>query len=258
MRYVFHSPIRYVTECVEVMMITSIFLAIAHTQDVKGHVNVDIITSKLKPRARLILEFVTTVLGLATFAVIIWQIVKEIPWVIANNMVHTQSFLVSKSPFLIVIALGCTALWLLLLRDLLVKIREARQIGMNWFYWLLAVILPAGMLVLAWIWAQPTMLQTSLTLAGGIGVLVALVLFLMGMPISFALLFTSIVFTMHIRGMDIAFNVIAADIYRTAGTYSFASVNFFVLLGFFCLFARFGEDLYFAAYKWMGHPAGEG
>ena len=68
MRYVFNSPIRYTTELVEVMMITSIFLAIAHTQNVKGHVSVDVITQKLSARPRLILEFITTILGLLPMA----------------------------------------------------------------------------------------------------------------------------------------------------------------------------------------------
>jgi tripartite ATP-independent transporter DctM subunit len=256
MRYVFNSPIRYVTELVEVMMITSIFLAIAHTQNEKGHVSVDLITSKLKPKAKLILEFITTTLGLGIFAIIIWQNVEEIPWVLANNVIHTQSFNVSKAPFLAIIALGCTALWLLLLRDALKMVVEARKLGMRRYQWLLMFALPALVLVLAALWAQPALLQTSLTTAGMIGIIAALVLFLLGMPISFALLFVSFIFTFHIRGPLIAFDIIAADIYRTTGTYSYSAVNFFVLVGYFCLYARFGSDLYYAAYKWFGHLRG--
>jgi tripartite ATP-independent transporter DctM subunit len=78
----------------------------------------------------------------------------------------------------------------------------------------------------------------------------------MGMPISFALLLVSFLFTFHIRGADIAFDFIATDIYRTTGTYSFSAVKFFVLVGFFCLYAGFGTDLYYAAYKWFGHLRG--
>jgi len=78
----------------------------------------------------------------------------------------------------------------------------------------------------------------------------------MGMPISFALLFVSVLFIWSIRGPDIAFDVVATDIYRTTGTYSFSAVNFFVLVGFFCLYAGFGTDLYYAAYRWFGHLRG--
>jgi tripartite ATP-independent transporter DctM subunit len=77
-----------------------------------------------------------------------------------------------------------------------------------------------------------------------------------GYAISFALLLVSFIFTFHIRGSTIAFDIIATDIYRTTGTYSFSAVNFFVLVGYFCLFAGFGADLYRAAYKWFGHLRG--
>jgi TRAP-type C4-dicarboxylate transport system permease small subunit len=256
MRYVFNSPIRYVTELVEVMMITSIFLAIAHTLNVDGHVSVDLITSKLKPRPRLILDFLTTILGLGIFTIVIWQTIEEIPWILANNVIHTQSFHVSKAPFLAIIALGSTCLWLLLLRNLLVKIVEVQKLGMKGYHWLLMFGLPVAVLALAGLWAQPTLMQTSLTTAGMIGIIAALVLFLAGMPISFALFFVSFLFSFHIRGANIAYDIVATDIYRTTGTYSFAAVNFFVLLGFFCLYAGFGTDLYYAAYRWFGHLRG--
>ena len=100
MRYIFNSPIRYVSELVEVMMITSIFLAVAHTQNVKAHVSVDVITTRLAPRPRLILESITIVLGLGIFTIIVWQIIDEFPFILGNNVIHTQSFRVSKFPFM--------------------------------------------------------------------------------------------------------------------------------------------------------------
>jgi tripartite ATP-independent transporter DctM subunit len=42
-------------------------------------------------------------------------------------------------------------------------------------------------------------------------------------------------------------------VYRNSGSYSWSVLPFFVTMGFVCLFARFGEDLYQAAYKWVGH-----
>lgn len=255
MRYVFNSPIRGVTELVTVMMIVSIFLAIAHTQNVKAHVSVDVITSKLSVRPRLILEFITIILGLGIFTIIVWQNALEIPWVLENNAIHTQSFRVSKAPFLAIIVLGSACLWLLLLRDGLTKIVEAAKLGMKRYHWLLMFGLPVALLALVAVWVIPVW-QTGLTTAGFIGIIVCLILFLMGMPISFALLLVSVLFIWHIRGPDIAFDVIAADIYRTTGTYSFSAVNFFVMVGFFCLYAGFGTDLYYAAYRWFGHLRG--
>jgi TRAP-type C4-dicarboxylate transport system permease small subunit len=169
MRYIFHSPIRYVTEMVEVMMITSIFLAIAHTQNEKGHVSVDVITSKLKSKARLFVEVVTLTLSLGIWAIIIWQNAEEIQYVLAHNVVHTQSFLISKAPFLAIIVIGSLCLWLLVLRDLLLKIDEARKLRLGGFQWLLMAALPIAALGLVGLWAQPALWDTSLTSAGLIG-----------------------------------------------------------------------------------------
>jgi tripartite ATP-independent transporter DctM subunit len=76
------------------------------------------------------------------------------------------------------------------------------------------------------------------------------------MPIGFTLMLTALIFIGHIRGIQVGFNVIATDIYRTTGSYSWSVLTFFVLLGFFCLAGNFGKDLYFAAYRWLGRMPG--
>jgi tripartite ATP-independent transporter DctM subunit len=256
MRYIFNSPIRYVLEVVEIMMITAVFLAVAHTQNEKGHVSVDVITSKLAPRPRIVLESITSLLGLGIFAIFIWQNVAEIPWTLSNNVVHSQSFHVSKAPFLAIIALGSTALWLLLLRDLLSRLVEAMKLGASWYHWLLMFGVPALVLVLAMLWMQPKLWEMSLATVGVIGVIVSLILFLGGMPISFALILTSLVFVSHIRGTEIALDMLGTEPYRNAGSYGWSVMAFFVLMGFLCFFAKFGEDLYRAAYRWFGQLRG--
>jgi tripartite ATP-independent transporter DctM subunit len=47
--------------------------------------------------------------------------------------------------------------------------------------------------------------------------------------------------------------MIGTEVYRNSGSYNWSVLPFFVTMGYICLFARFGEDLYFAAYKWIGH-----
>ena len=74
MRYMFNSPIRYVGETVGIMMILAVFLAVAHTQNMKAYVTVDVITNLLAPKNLIVVEFITSVLGLGIFAIVIWQI----------------------------------------------------------------------------------------------------------------------------------------------------------------------------------------
>jgi len=256
MRYVFNSPMRYVTELVEVMMITAVFLGITHTQNEKAHVSIDLFSPRLKPRGRAIQESIVLLVGMGIFAVVIWQNIAEIFFVLANNVPHTQSLRVNKAPFLAIIVFGSTTLWLLLLRDLLRNMVEATKLGMRWLHWSMIAGISILFLVLSILWMQPTLWQMSLFTTGLIGIIFCLVLMLTSLPVAFVLILTGLLFVGHIRGSATAFDMIGADIYRTAGTYSWSALPFFVLMGFFTLVSQFGADLYHSASKWFGHLRG--
>ena len=256
MRYIFNHPLEGQTDLTEVMMIVAIFLAVAHTQNEKGHISIDLITTKLAPKARIAMEFITTLLGLGTFVIVIWRTLVQAMWDVNVNAWHRMQMPIPKAPFDAIIALGCTTLCLLLLRDLLANAAEARRLGLTWYHWLLMLGVPILILVLAIFWMQPTLWQLSLPTVGVIGAVFCLILFLVGMPISFALILTSLLFIGHIRGFDPMLNIVGADVYQSVGSWQWAVLPFFVLMGYFCLFARFGEDLYLAAYRWFGHLRG--
>jgi tripartite ATP-independent transporter DctM subunit len=256
MRYIFNRPIKGVLEITEVMMILAIFLAVAHTHNEKSHISVDLITSRLAPKSRLVMEFITTLLGLGIFGIAVWRIVIQTVWFVQHNSMHSQHFPIVCAPFASVIALGCTALWLLLLRDLLGNVAESLRLGLTRYHWLLMLGVPILVIILAIFWMQPDLWQLSLPIVGIIGVIFSLIFFLSGMPISFALILTSFIFISHIRGLDVGLDMVGTELYRTTGSYSWSVLPFFVLLGYFSLFARFGEDLYLAAYKWVGHMRG--
>lgn len=256
LRYIFNSPIKGVLEITEVLMILAVFLAVAHTQNEKAHVTVDLVTGRLSPKARIVMELITALLGLGIFAVAIWRVFVQTLYFAAHNQMHSQYFNIPSTPFAAIIVLGCTLLWLLLLRDYLSKLVEGLKSSFAWHQWLWVVIVPVVIIVLAVFWMQPDLWKMSLSMVGLIGVIVSLILFLMGMPISFALILTSFVFVSHIRGLNIGLDMVGTELYRTTGSYSYSVLPFFVLMGFMCLHARFGEDLYFAAYKWVGHLKG--
>jgi tripartite ATP-independent transporter DctM subunit len=256
MRYVFNSPIKGVLEFTEVMMIVAVFLGIAHTQNQKGHVTVDLVSAVLTPRRRLILEFITTFLGIGLFIVIIWRsIVKTISFINQNSM-HSQYFLVPDAPFNAILVLGCICLCLLLVRDLLKMAVNARSLHFGTFHWLIMVGVPVLIIIGAVFWMQVKVPQISLPMIGLFGVIVSLVFFLMAMPISFALILTSFLFIGQIRGSTTALNMLGTEMFRTVGSYNWSVLAFFVMMGYFCFHARFGEDLFHAAYKWIGHIKG--
>ena len=256
LRYIFDSPIKGVLEMTEVMMIAAVFLGIAHTQNQKGHISVDLVSATLGTRHKLVLEFINTLLGIGLFILVIWRSIVKLMVFINQNSMHSQYFRLPDAPFDAVLILGCTCLCLLLIRDLLKLAVEARSLHVGPSHWLLMVGVPILITIGAIFWMQPKLVQLSLPMVGLIGVVVSLILFFMAMPISFALILTSFLFVGHIRGSLTALNMLGTEVFRTVGSYNWSVLAFFVMMGYLCFYARFGEDLFYAAYKWFGHLKG--
>jgi tripartite ATP-independent transporter DctM subunit len=256
MRYFFNMPIKGVLEITEVMLIVSVFLAIAHTQNEKAHVTVDLLIANLPRKARLALEFITNLLGLGLFIIIVWRSIYQSFFFIQTNSSHSQNFFLPDAPFAIIIALGCACLGLLILRDILKSIKDVLEYRISWYYSLLIIGIPVLAIIVGLLWIQPSMVQISKPIIGLIGVIFSLILFFMGMPIAFGLILTGFLFIGYIRGMDTALSILGTEIFRTVGSYSWSVLPFFVLMGYFCFYARFGEDLFQAAYRWVGHLRG--
>jgi tripartite ATP-independent transporter DctM subunit len=171
-------------------------------------------------------------------------------------MMHAQYLNIPSAPFAAIIALGATAFWLLLFRDFLKVIVEARQTGISGLRWAIMVAVPVILAVLIGFFMQKGFLHIDLGLLAVIGIAVFIILMLAGVPLAITMILTAIIFISNIRGSLTAFDMIATDSYRTSGSYSFSVLPFFMLMGFFALYARFGEDLYSAGYKWLGHMRG--
>ncbi|MDD5701818.1 MAG: TRAP transporter small permease [Dehalococcoidales bacterium] len=199
-RYVFNAPIKGTLEITEVMMAVAVFLAIAHTQNVKAHVSVDLINAMLTPKPKLILEFINIFLGLGVFIILIWQSIVKALYYLQKNSLHggQSGITIPEAPFEFVVVLGCSALSLLLLRDLLKLIENARKNHLIWHNWLLMIGIPILIILASIFWIQPNLIQVSLPMVGLMGVIASLILFLMGMPIAFALILTSFLFIGHI------------------------------------------------------------
>jgi TRAP-type C4-dicarboxylate transport system permease small subunit len=72
-RYLFRAPIRSTYELTGLFMVLMICLGWPRTTEVKGHVSVDILTSRLPQSIRRGLELVTLLLGLFSFILMMWS-----------------------------------------------------------------------------------------------------------------------------------------------------------------------------------------
>jgi tripartite ATP-independent transporter DctM subunit len=99
--------------------------------------------------------------------------------------------------------------------------------------------------------------EVSLTLVGIIGILVLLaVLFLLGMPVGFAMGIVGFLGFWYVVSFQAAITVVGTDIWTTFSSYGLTVVPLFILLGYLAFNSGIAERLYNAAYRWFGHWRG--
>ena len=110
-------------ELSEYILATFILLGAAYTQQVKGHVGVDFVTSRLSPRVRIVCEIITTILSLFIIAIVIWQ-----GWLEGIRERTVSDMLrIPQYPFRLLVAIGGFLLWLELLIDLVNSIGKLKR-----------------------------------------------------------------------------------------------------------------------------------
>jgi tripartite ATP-independent transporter DctM subunit len=255
-RYVFNSPFSFILDATGIMMLTGVFLAISHTYNMGSHVGVDLIASKLKPNARLVLDTISIILALIIMAIMIWANFSNFLYTITENINISQSTHFSRAPFTGILVFGLTTLWLLILRDFFKKIRQTIESSFKASHWIFILGISFVVIGIAIFWMQPKLVNLNLPVVGIIGILVFLIVLMTGIPVAFGLIITSFIFICHIRGFNIAMNMLGAEPYTNTSAYSWSVIPFFVLMGYLAFFAKFGEDLYYAAHRWIGHLRG--
>ncbi|MBA7616639.1 hypothetical protein ES703_23937 [subsurface metagenome] len=80
LRYVFNRPTQFTTEVTGYLMVAVTLLGLAYTLMKGKHIRIEVLTSRLRPRPRKILDLVTSIISLAFLAACIgpaWNMVIE-------------------------------------------------------------------------------------------------------------------------------------------------------------------------------------
>jgi TRAP-type C4-dicarboxylate transport system permease small subunit len=126
-RSLFNKPIAGTFELSEYMLAVIILLSAAYTQQVKGHVSVDFLTSRFSPKVQQALQVLTTLLSLLVLSIVVWQgIVLGL-----EEKAVTDQLRIPKAPFKILVGVSGILLWLQLFFDLIETI-GGRKEGESW------------------------------------------------------------------------------------------------------------------------------
>ena len=106
-------PVPGTVELSQYLLAVFILLGLAYTQQVKGHVNVSILISRLPVSGQLFLKLISSVLGLVLFGLLAWQ-----GWVVGLAERTVSDLLrVPQFPFRILVAVAAFLVCLELLID---------------------------------------------------------------------------------------------------------------------------------------------
>ncbi len=116
-------PIYGTFDYVSFFSVIVVALALAHCSVQKGHISVDLITSRLPRRVQGILGCLVDLLSMGFFVIVIWQCI-----VFAGRMIKTKQVtmtaLLPFYPFIYVIALGCFLFCLTILVELIKSLHK--------------------------------------------------------------------------------------------------------------------------------------
>jgi tripartite ATP-independent transporter DctM subunit len=91
---------------------------------------------------------------------------------------------------------------------------------------------------------------------GVVGIGVLLLLFLLGMPVAFAMAFVGLVGFAYLATPGQGLAVLATDIFTQFSSYSLSPIPTFILMGTFAFASGITKRLYDAAYAWVGELRG--
>lgn len=124
-RYALKRPITGSQDVTEMMMVIVVFFGFAYTANAKGHVNVDLLTSRFSRHTQAILGMLTSSASLVIFALISWQLYLQAWDHLLNPNIVSQTIGVPVGPFRLVAAIGASWLWLEFLVDFFDYVGEA-------------------------------------------------------------------------------------------------------------------------------------
>ena len=91
---------------------------------------------------------------------------------------------------------------------------------------------------------------------GVVGIGLLLFLFLLRMPVAFAMTFVGLVGFAYLSGIESALAILAQDIFETLSSYPLSVIPMFILMGSFAFASGISRRLYTTCYTWVGQLRG--
>ena len=124
LRYFFNRPIPGSFELTAFMMAIVVSFGLAYTAVRKGHVNVELVVSRLPQRAQAVIYSITGLISLGLFSMISWQCILQAKTLFLGKSA-SEVLYIPVFPFLLVTSFGFALLTLAFLVELLNSLTQA-------------------------------------------------------------------------------------------------------------------------------------
>ncbi|MDP2917208.1 MAG: TRAP transporter small permease subunit, partial [Dehalococcoidia bacterium] len=255
-RYVFNRPLTGSLELTEFMMVILVAFGLAYTGLQKGHIDVDIVITRLPPKTQAVINAITNTLSLGLFALITWRSVLYGESLRVGKFVSSSLF-IPIYPFAYLVALGSLLLCLVFLINLLEHLAKIISGTRAWLWSILIIAVFVIVTILAIpAWQQGLRGQVTPVTAGVINIVLLIMLLFSAMPIGLVMGFLGFIGMVYIVGIGPGLTNLGTTSYSTASSYSLSVIPLFVLMGLFCFYSGLTKSLYNTAYRWIGHLPG--
>lgn len=118
LRFLLNSPITGVTEVTENSLLFVAFLSTAWVLKRGGHVNVDILLSRVNPRTRILFGIISSLIGVCASIVLVW-FGTQVSWQHIHENIRTSTIMeLPKGPILTIIPIGSFFLLIQFIRNI--------------------------------------------------------------------------------------------------------------------------------------------
>jgi TRAP-type C4-dicarboxylate transport system permease small subunit len=126
MRYSLNKPIQGTYELTQFMLAITVAVGLSYCAVEKGHVTIDLVTTRMPRRMRAIFDCVTGLLGLIVAGLMAWQTCIHITMLQKSGLVSTV-LLIPMYPFVAIVAFGIAFFCVVLIAQFLEFIIEGMK-----------------------------------------------------------------------------------------------------------------------------------
>jgi C4-dicarboxylate transporter DctM subunit len=256
MRSVFRAPTMWVMEISIILCIASVFLGLGYTEKDKAHINVDLVTSRLCRRDRMMVEFFISLLGILYILIMVWEGSKI---AIGSLVVWETGPTVLRIPVFIprvLVPIGGILLLLELVRNIFHLFLDAetdRKAGINEAPHFRRGLVPIIFFAIFIIGAA--MIVSQKLIALGIVVLLFLLLF-GGMPVATAMGFLGTAGFFYAFGGFASLVQVPLVAFKVLDDFVLVAIPLFLMTSTVMMVGGIGAQLFELASKWVRHLPG--